>query len=194
MTDYQLRIRQAHPAEFAEAVERAAAARRNSGDARTIRAVGEHWHAWALRHAITPLAPHRSDLDRFVAASPTRSPNKLRWALRTIFASADVAAEDHGLGIGVQRARLEQIEDSSLRELVRRVIDSGGHRTGVWRSGLAKLVAWTEASGIHPLDVTAPDLDDYLEWIRQVGGAEEELMVIARRFVEMRWQLLLDRV
>jgi hypothetical protein len=193
MTEYELRIRQEAAVDFTEAVARAAAARRNAGDARTIRAVGVRWHGWALGHGVAPLAARRADLDRFLSESDSRNRNRLRWALRAILSAGDVSAEDHGLGLGIQSHRLDQIDDPRLREVVRRVLASAPGRTGVWRSGVAKLLAWASSSGIHPLDVTAPDLDGYRDWIRQVGGADGELMVIARQFVRARWQLVLER-
>ncbi len=174
-----------------QAAARAAARRRNPGDARTIRAVAKRWSAWAQAHDVVAFPARSSDLNRFVTESAPAARHKVRWALRAICTAADIAAEEHGLGIGDQSDRLQQIKDPRLHQVIHRVL-AERRRQRVWRSGLTRLLAWAEQFDIHPLDVTAPDLDDYREWITRVGGDKDELMVIARQFVRVRWQLLLE--
>jgi hypothetical protein len=113
----------------------------------------------------------------------------VRWALRSILRAANLASDEHGLGTGNQSHRLASAESTALGRVLAEVLVNAPGRLPVWRSGLHKLLTWTAEAGIDPLDLTAPDLDDYLAWVREVGGAPGELMVIARRFVWTRVRL-----
>lgn len=171
---------------FEDALGRAALSKHNRGDAHTIRGVGRRFLDWSWQAEVDPLHPTRTDISRFLADAHYAQPDKVRWALRSILRSAHLASDEHGLGTGNQSHRLATAEGTALGQVLDEVLASARGRLAVWRSGLNKLLTWAAESGLDPLDLTAPDLDDYLAWVQEVGGAEGELLVIARRFVRTR--------
>ena len=169
---------------FGRAAE-TAAAKRNAADGRAVMGVARAFLTWSDAAGSDLLHPTAEEVGAFAAARGYRQLSKVRWALRAVLNEADVLSDEHGLGTGASLAQASAATDAA-QSAVAAFLSTISTRHAVWASGMRKLLRWCAEMEIDLLEVSAPDLDDYRVWIRKVGGAERELLVIARRFLTYR--------
>lgn len=153
---------------------------------RQLRARARRWRDHCRKHELDPLHPSADAWSAYVAGyrwDRTRA-NKERSAVRMVLHAAGVLDDEHGLGTGNQRWRLDALDGTPTGDLVAAFVAGRyPHRAQVARSALAKLITWADFVAVPVSQITAADLSDFDLWLRGVGG-QREILVVARDWVE----------
>lgn len=154
-------------------------------EARSLRSYALRFLAHCLEAGIDPLLPGATAFEQFAANLSEGQRWRFAHAARRVLAELGLPAVEHGLGLGDQSHLVREALNGPARDVILAVIERSGHREGVWRAALGRLFAFCLEEGWDPLDLDAPDLDDFRDWLIRLGlERSREIRQVAGIFLE----------